>query len=82
MSQVKQEAPKIPDVKVADLPLVACSCGGTIYVQASQLRRVSPLLSPTKQEEYLVENLNLICVKCQTKVTPPKREESSLITPA
>jgi hypothetical protein len=48
----------------------ACSCGNIYFTPAINLKRVSALISPTKQEE-LAQMGVLLCSKCGTKFERP-----------
>jgi hypothetical protein len=43
--------------------LIKCDCGGAIFEEKMMLKRISPIVSPTGQEEMFPMNV-LVCTKC------------------
>lgn len=50
-------------VNLADQPWAECQCGGRIFEPALMFKRISPIISPTQQEEHAPLEI-FICRSC------------------
>lgn len=56
------------DVNIEDLPMVKCrNCGGVLWMQVFHVRKISPLVSPTRREEFGQLPV-MVCVECKTEM--------------
>ena len=45
-------------------------CGGEIFVEATRLRYISPIMSPTGQQTIATVNIGKLCVACGKIFSP------------
>jgi len=73
----KSLSPKITADMMKSFKTLTCDCGGMLFESGMVLKKISPLVSPSGQEElYPLEVL--ICVACK-KV--PKEVDTSKVLP-
>lgn len=62
--QPQQQPPKMQlNVPFDQLEDVVCECGGKIFIPALQFKKLSAILSPTGQEQMVMQEV-MVCVKC------------------
>lgn len=64
MSPSPQRPPAQMHVDISLATTVACSCGGTIFQPAMELKSLSALISPTGQQLNFSKPV-IICIQCR-----------------
>ncbi len=61
----KPQPPPQIQVDVSDLPDIKCKCGNNTFIQGTQIKKVSAIISPDGQDKYIFNQVK-VCIQCFT----------------